>query len=337
MAVSCMSLVAAQSAPRSPRARRCVSVDRVSAAALTICLALCTAACSSARALPPLHPSETSQALPTAQSSQPPQSTTPGLSFNRAGKSAKDGLLVTGLFDCAHNLVLASDQLSYTDADIQGMLTYLSTFTTSGPPSGSTPSFLTWEPGALVDAAHTSGAFLETVGPCQAQLNVTNTSDHDISITGGGVENIQAATVNTTRYATVDVCDLQENGQVSSNANLTWCYEGASQNCPYDLAIPLSGGDVGTAYTNTFSAEDGCTTISLSAHQSVDITMHFASQQALVYDVVPELTVTDGSGSHAVVFSDWSNMLVFATPDQMPCYQLQQDTFSLKSGAEACS
>lgn len=303
------------------------AVSRRVVLACAACLALLVAACGEARPLP-APPSGLSS--PT---SPPAQSAPPSLTFNNSGQSSQDGLTISGLFDCAHNLVLASNQLSYSDADIQGLLNYLAAFTTSGPPAGSSPAFLTWEPGSLVDTRPIAWS----VSPCQAQLNVTNTSDQAITITGGGVRNSSAPAANATRYATVDVCDLQMQGRIASNAVLSWCNNGAGQGCSYGLGVALGGGNVGTDYTNSFSTE-GCTTISLPAHQSVDITMLFDSGQAMIYTVVPELTVTDGSGTHAVVFSDWTNSLVFTTADQMPCYGLQQDTFSLEPApAAACS
>lgn len=234
------------------------------------------------------------------------------------GQDSTDGLMLTGSFTCEDNAVLATDQLTYSDSDIQNLLSYWSTQNPTGP----LPSILKSVPG--------------TPDPCTADVTVTNTSNQTITIIGGGVHNVSAPVTNTFEYRTIDFCNMQNQGLIPTTITIYWCGRGGAPTCTYDLQVPLSSGDVGTDYTKAF-AVDGCKTISLPPAQAADITMELQSDQPLIYLVDPELTVADNSGTHNVVFSNWSNTLAYASQSQMPCYQLSQDTFSLESGTTFCS
>ena len=249
----------------------------------------------------------------------------PTLQDNPASQQdSAGGLLLNGSLSCADNLVLASDQSTYSDADVQNLLAYISTQNPSGP----LPSILTSVPGSVVGG--------EGPDACTADVTVTNDTSQTVTIVGGGVRNVSAPVTNTFEYRTVDFCAMQQQGLIPSSVNLYWCGRGGGPTCSYDLQVPLSSGDVGTDYVKPF-AVDGCKTISLPPAQAADITMEFQPDQPLIYLVNPERTVADGSGTHNVVFANWSSTLAYASNNQMPCYELSQDTFSLETGASDCS
>lgn len=313
---------------RSGTATRSASLGLAARAGLVaLCVVLGITAALAGCGSPSSTPSGNSNVVPPG-----PQSTQgsgggpqPTLQDNPSSQQdSANGLLLSGSFTCADNLVLASDQLSYSDSDVQNLLAYMSTLN----PSGSLPSILTSVPGSPIDFG---GLDL-----CTADVTVTNESNQTITIVGGGVHNVSAPVTNTFEYRTVDFCKMQNDGLIPRSVTIYWCGRGGGPTCSYDLQVPLTSGDVGTDYTKAF-AVDGCKTISLPPAQAADITMEFQPDQPLIYLVNPELTVADGSGTHNVVFANWSSTLAYAATNQMPCYALSQDTFSLESSATYCS
>ncbi|HEX6819987.1 MAG TPA: hypothetical protein VF120_16550 [Ktedonobacterales bacterium] len=209
------------------------------------------------------------------------------------------------------------DQATYSAKQFQDLQVYLHTVpfdrfanpmageNSSGAPI---PSTLRWVNGAYAQQPE-----------CLANLQVTNASAAPIVISQVGVHYLAAPLANAYQYAEIDACTIDP---------ARYCLGGKGGEtgiCAYIAQVQLDAtGGVGAEMAGDINPNhDGCpSAVSLAPGQPVAIHLIIeppSGAPALIYQIVPTLTVTDTT-QHGVVVSSLRNTLVFSDAGQFACY-----------------
>jgi hypothetical protein len=234
------------------------------------------------------------------------------------------------------HLVLATDRLTYSQAEIQAMANYLGPLFQSADIVtsylGTPPSTLLWVPGSAKTVA--VGGLMTY---CAGELQITNTGSAPVQISSAGIQIVQAPQPNNYQYRTIDVCT------VLTDPNIPWeCTSRPSTptSCSvYHVTIHLNDSNAGTTMTQTPMAFPGpleatCPELTINPSATVNLSLEFNSPNTpsnWIYSVVPQLTLSSSSGPNVVPLPQLASTLAFAEDSQISCYGLQSNTFVLET------
>ena len=214
-------------------------------------------------------------------------------------------LRVEATFTCFGFDVLANSPTSYSAHDIQTMRT-------------------AWKSNGFAGIqVMYSGVTSNQHYPCMGSLEVTNIGASAVNIIGGGVQLTKAPITNSFQFHLISICDPQY-----GLAPDTCFGHGHGPSCIYYLNLPLTQGQAGVSIKAAFqttaisNTTDCPPTITLHPGDSaVEIDMYFSSKSALIYQLIPELSLIDSTGKQQIVtFPSIQAHAAYAAPQQFSCF-----------------
>ncbi len=284
-----------------------------------------------------------------------PASAALSLSLNPTNISAKaGGLLVQSNdgFQCPYqsltspdqdlelgHLVLTSDLTSYSQAEIEKMRSYLTSYIQDGGVANGKilsegiqpPPTLRWVSGGGTTAI--PGASPEQPGQpspgCSVTLTLTNAGTMPIQIPKVSVRLKAPPQSNSYQYRLIDICS-------TSGLNLPYCpitgSAGGGSCSIYYAAIHLGAGKQNDMFSTSLVGNPGCSaTIPPTTQITLNLTFSLPTSgpQSLIYSIEPVFTVETTQGYQQVALPQLASTLVFASASQFSCYSLQGTTFVL--------
>lgn len=245
------------------------------------------------------------------------QSSTPAYSFNTLFTT--DGLTVTLQgFICStnlgrpDNLVLETDKLTYDTGTVQVMQNYLQLLEEHdlilGMPDAWTPPVppkgLRWLPGGT---------------SCSGGYTIVNKTSSTIQVSRAGFELTAPSEINTNHYHHVSYC-------------VNCSQSGGKPPCEILASVSLDVGGNGARFDSPLASTDPTQcpmplTIEPGGSREINITITDAHTRDRIYTGEPTLTITTNTGSHVIPLTGLATKLYFTYTNQLPCYQLQGDTF----------
>lgn len=234
------------------------------------------------------------------------------------------------------HLVLASDQTTYSQAEIAQMHAYLSYYIgNQGVLNGTVlnggtepPTTLQWVLGGEPAALHGISGAPPSTYVCGAELKVTNTGNTPIQISKAGVQLKARPQQNTYQYHLIDVCTFEP-------AYCLYPGSGGGGGCSvYFASVQLGAGKPNDVFSTVPTANSGCSTLTIppAAQVSLDLSFSLAPNipQNLVYSVIPVFITDTTQGEQTLAFPQLESTLAFASASQFSCYGLRGTTFVLE-------
>lgn len=246
-------------------------------------------------------------------------------------------------FQCPYNapnnvpmdqLVLASDRLTYSQAEIAQMGAYAAhnygawnSLETGAKP----PPTLRWVLGGSM--ASIPGTYENGSAPCGTVLYLTNTGSTSLQIPQVGVQLEAHPQQNFYRYRLIDACSFVPKSQQPEGYS---CIPelGGKYSCSwYTASIQLGLGTQNDVFF-AVPSEYGCGTLTLAPGDQINLIFGFSlasnTPKNIIYSIKPILRVLTAQGEQTVSLSQLASTLVYASANQFSCYGLQGTTFVLE-------
>lgn len=227
-------------------------------------------------------------------------------------------------------LVLASDQITYSQAEIAQIRTYVENNLVTGPEKFLTteatpPPTLRWVLGGSVDSI--PGTVHDV--PCLAVLALTNMGNTPIQIPTVGVQLQERPQQNPYQYRLIDACSLLSPTFIGCPPT----QGGGPGNCSFYFAtIQLGPGEQNSVFSAVPDGASGCGTLTISPANQVLLYTTFSlapnTPKNLSYSVLPVFTVDTTQGMQTISLPQLASTLTFASANQFSCYKLQGTTFA---------
>lgn len=252
-------------------------------------------------------------------------------------------------FDIMPNaLVLATDRLSYTPAEIQQMAMYVDKaykiFRYKGPEELQSlprpPS-----PLKLVPASLTKGIGAWNLSPenrkpgCIAKMTITNISRQPVRFQGIQARLTWAPQENRESYRFLNICSLpssyiKHERQADPTATICPAYpQEILPDCKYEISLQIA--PAGTVFQGKNKDRlSSCLHRSIDPGDSLTLHLNFRAQGGSVkYALSPEVVV-EASGKEEIITAEPETTLVYTNPEHVSCYTLPQGEHAFVSLAQ---
>jgi len=209
------------------------------------------------------------------------------------------------------NLTIATSRLSYDAGSTQIIQNYLQLLADEAvilpyalyaewiPPQP--PKELQWIPGST---------------KCTGNIAITNTTHTSIEVQHFSIQLTATPTINSHYYQRILI--------------QPHCYGcGSRPPCAYGVSVTLNGGVIGSQFDGPITSTDSVQCplpiiIPAQGSTELSITLQNAQNRNVIYEGMPMLVI---EGQEPIALSALTSRLFFTQTDQLPCYQLQENSF----------
>lgn len=244
------------------------------------------------------------------------------------------------------NLVLATEQQTYTTEEVQQIMAYLKHHL--GPWGEVPPPTLCWVTGGSMQPIPGTGLMGYPHNyPCGTVLELTNTGKIPVQIPRVDVRLVNNLQQNNYQYLLIDRCSVIPHLLEGDSCTPQQGGGGGGGNCIiYSANLLLGSGSTDAVFIDTptsFYATDqfrqtDCGELTLAPGTLVILRISFSltpdTPNNLIYTIVPELTLDTSSGRQVYALTQLASTLAFADASQFSCYKLQGTTFIIETKPE---